>query len=81
MLPSLVEVYANHVLSADSTITGSDEVDEASKCFVKKMVALASKITVGSWTVPPGLATIQTFSARITYFVGNGNKDAPFLKK
>lgn len=38
-----MKVYAKQVLSGDSDTIGGDEVVEASKVFLKGMVALASK--------------------------------------
>lgn len=55
---SVVQVYGKQALSADSDMSGSKEVVEASKVFMKNMAALTSRSRVVSWTVPPGLVSV-----------------------
>lgn len=64
-----MKVYAKYVLSPGSAMNGSEELLEASLAFVRMKEALSSRITVGSCTVPPGLALVQNFAVHIMHFI------------
>lgn len=81
VLPSLVQVYAKHVLSPDSDKTGSGEVVEAGRLFVADMTAFISKGKTDSWMATLGLAPVQTIPVQIIHFLGNVYKDARILEK
>lgn len=80
-LSALVELCANHVLSADDNTTGSDEVVRSSKVFLKEMALLVSKWWFDSSTVLPGLVLVQAFPACLTSLVENVYKDATMFDK
>lgn len=70
-LPSLMQVYAKHVLILDYYITASEEAVAASKGFVWERAALAWKRKDDSWTLPPRHIPMQTSPVNTTQFLEN----------
>lgn len=58
-VPSLAEVSAKHVLSADYDTTRSEEEVDASRLFINGMAGLTSERSVDSWTVLPELDPLR----------------------
>lgn len=75
-----MDVYEKPVLSPVSNITGSREVVQETKAFVKDMTALAPKRRSDSWNAPLGPVPVQTFLVHMMNFYGNLYKDAKLLE-
>lgn len=49
--------------------------------FLKEMAALASRINVDTWTVPPGRFSLHTFPGHIMHYHLNVYKDNMMFEK
>lgn len=79
-LLSVVEVYLEHFLSPDSDIACSKEVVEANTEIMKEMAAPASRRSIDSWSLPPGLFCAEVPCAYNVFF-GNAYKSRTLFER
>jgi DNA modification methylase len=68
-MPSLVEVFAEQILSDNSDISGTSEVQDAAATYLRLTRSARSIDLSMNWTAPPGLSPMQYLPPHILHFV------------
>lgn len=72
---SVIEVYVTHFLTQHFYIVESNKATEASKVFVKEIVAPTSRRKFNCLTMPAGPVLMEIFPEHIKHFLANFYKE------